>query len=130
MVTNYVRQRWELLGLHTVNSTGSKSGNNPLGEVRTAARERAIGFLDFLEALYALRYPPVRDIGSYRDILVRRADLSDVVGMEYRMMLSLVSTITSVRDDTIIIDGTQQLRQECSSLLVPRTETSIFIFIP
>ncbi len=81
MVTNYVRQRWELLGLHTVNSTGSKSDNNPLGEVRTAARERAIGFLDFLEALYALRYPPVRDIGSYRDILVRRADLSDVVGI-------------------------------------------------
>ncbi|MCL6105001.1 MAG: AAA domain-containing protein [Actinobacteria bacterium] len=38
--------------------------------------------MDFLEDFYALRYPPVHDISSYNDILIRRADIEYLTGIE------------------------------------------------
>lgn len=39
------------------------------------ARERALRFLDFLEAYHLLRSPPLRDIAEYKDVQIIEADI-------------------------------------------------------
>ena len=43
--------------------------------VRSEARERSLRFLDFPEAYYSMGYPPIHDIGAYRDVQIRQVDL-------------------------------------------------------
>ncbi len=65
-----------------MSSTDYRSGNKTAADVRGVARERALGFLDFLEDCYALRYPTVRDIGRYQDIQIRHTDVADTPGIK------------------------------------------------
>jgi len=45
------------------------------------SQKRALSLLDFLEAFYRRRYPPVRDIAKYGDFLVREQDFPAVPGV-------------------------------------------------
>jgi len=49
--------------------------------LRAQARERALRFLDFLEAYYSLRYPPVSDIAEYGDEQLSGGDLVGLPGV-------------------------------------------------
>jgi len=50
-------------------------------EAAAEARRRALRFVGFLEAYYALRYPPVHDLAAYRDVQVAPADVPAVPGV-------------------------------------------------
>ena len=52
-----------------------------LSDLVSEAQRRALSLLDFLEAFYRRRYPPVRDIAKYTDFLVREQDLPTVPGV-------------------------------------------------
>lgn len=51
------------------------------GEVAAEARRRALRFVGFLEAYYALSYPPVHDLAVYRDVQVVPADVPAAAGV-------------------------------------------------
>ena len=51
------------------------------GEVAAEARRWALRFVGFLEAYYALRYPPVHDLAAHRDVQVVPADVAVAAGV-------------------------------------------------
>jgi len=53
--------------------------------VRAQARDRALQFLDFLDAYYSLRFPPVSDIADYDDEQLRGHDLVDLPGVNVQL---------------------------------------------
>lgn len=60
---------------------GDDAGRGILERVRTQARERSLRLLDFLEAYYSIRFPPIHDISSYDDVRINRSDLPTAEGV-------------------------------------------------
>jgi len=66
-----------------VSNVDADPGKSLLDRVRIQARERSLRLLDFLEAYYSIRFPPVHDISSYDDVRINRSDLPAVTGITF-----------------------------------------------
>lgn len=51
-------------------------------DTKERTRERLVRLMDFLQAVHALKYQPVRDIKEYGDLRIRSADLEGLPGVQ------------------------------------------------